>query len=175
MLKLFLGFYLPRELSLACWSESHGFHMLVALRRTTGHYVQAVVPHTQSTTCNTSPSQTELGVGGWDVVHLVERRTGSPLTQVQFPGAARDFLSPDSTCSADSLSVLKPTCAIACINICAHVKDPAVRVRVRWIMETLKHPAYTVGWIARLCRSCLSPAKATRISHGRNNNGTIQL
>ena len=45
-------------------------------------------------------------------------------------------------------------------------------------METLKHPACTVGWViwvARLCRSCLSPGKATRISHGRNPNGTIQL
>ena len=35
-------------------------------------------------------------------------------------------------------------------------------------METLKHPACTVGWVARLCRSWLSPGKATRISHGRN-------
>ena len=48
-------------------------------------------------------------------------------------------------------------CAIACICICAHVKDPVVHVRVRWIMETLKHPACTVGWVARLCRSWLSP------------------
>ena len=27
-------------------------------------------------------------------------------------------------------------------------------------METLKHPACTVGWVARLCRSWLSPGKA---------------
>ena len=33
--------------------------------------------------------------------------------------------------------------------------------RARWIMETLKHPACTLGWIARLCRIWLSPGKAT--------------
>ena len=60
------------------------------------------------------------------------------------------------------------------VNICAHVKDPVVHVRVRWIMETLKHPACTVGWVTRLCRSWLSPGKATRISHGRNPTGTIR-
>ena len=68
-----------------------------------------------------------------------------------------------------------PTCAIACINICAHVKDPVVHVRVRWIMEILKHPVCTVGWVARLCRIWLSPGKATRISHWRNPIGTIKL
>ena len=35
------------------------------------------------------------------------------------------------------------------------------------IMETLKHPACTVGWVARRCRSWLSPGNATRISHGK--------
>ena len=43
-----------------------------------------------------------------------------------------------------------PPCTIACINICAHVKDPVVHDRVQWIMETLKHPACTIGWAARL-------------------------
>ena len=32
-----------------------------------------------------------------------------------------------------------------------------------------------VGWVARLCCSWLSPGKATRISHERSPNGTIQL
>ena len=36
------------------------------------------------------------------------------------------------------------------MNICAHVKDPVVHVRVRWIMETLKYLSTTVGWVARL-------------------------
>ena len=71
--------------------------------------------------------------------------------------------------------VRKASCAIARIYICAHVKDAVVHVRVRWIMETLKHPACTVGWVGRLCRSWRSPGKATRISYGRNPIGTIQL
>ena len=29
----------------------------------------------------------------WDVARLVERRTGTPLTQVRFPGTVRDFSS----------------------------------------------------------------------------------
>ena len=57
-----------------------------------------------------------------------------------------------------------PLCATACINICAHVKDPVVHVGVRWIMEILKHPACTVGWVARLCRSWLSPRKQPKFS-----------
>ena len=64
---------------------------------------------------------------------------------------------PESTCSADSLTVsAHPPCAVVYIYICAHVKDPVVLVRVRWTMETLKHPACTLGWVARLCRSWLS-------------------
>ena len=74
-----------------------------------------------------------------------------------------------------SYGVRTPPCTIACIYICAHVKDPIVHIKVRWIKETQKHPACTVGWVARLCRSWFSPGKATRISHGRNPNGTIQL
>ena len=72
-------------------------------------------------------------------------------------------------------SVRTPLCAVACINICVHVKDPVVHVWVWWIMETLKHPACTVGWVAWLCRSWLSPGKATWISHEKNPIGTIQL
>ena len=36
---------------------------------------------------------------------------------------------------------VQPPCAVACMNICAHVKDPVVHVRVRWIMGTLKTPS----------------------------------
>ena len=66
-------------------------------------------------------------------------------------------------------------CAFACINICAHIKDPVVYVRVPWIMETLKHRACTVGWVARICRSWLSLGKGTRISYGRIPIGTTHL
>ena len=58
---------------------------------------------------------------------------------------------------------------------CTHGKDPVVHLRVRWVMETLKYPVWTVGWIARLCRSWFSPVKATRFSHGRSPSGTIDL
>ena len=45
------------------------------------------------------------------------------------------------------------------VRICAYVKDHVVHVRVRWIMQTLKHPACTVGWVAPLCCSWLSLGK----------------
>ena len=108
------------------------------------------------------PVDDQLVTGG-DVAQFVQYRTGTLPTQVRFPGADRQgiFLQ-KSTFSADSstVSVHNP-CAIACIYICVHVKDPVVHVRVRWIMDKLKHPACTVGWVARLCRSWLSPGKAT--------------
>ena len=60
------------------------------------------------------------------------------LPRVRVPGAARDFFSrgfesqvrrriflPGSASSADCLAVsVRPPCAIACINICGHVKNP---------------------------------------------------
>ena len=64
--------------------------------------------------------------------------------------------------------------AIACIYICAHVKDPVVHVKVRWITETLKHPVCTVGWIARLCRSWLYPDKATRGEKSHRDNTVVK-
>ena len=82
----------------------------------------------------------------------------------------------ESTFSADSLAVsVHLPLAIACIYISAHVENSVAHVRVRWIMETLKHPVCTVGWLARPCRSWLSPGKAIRISHRRNSIWTIQL
>ena len=78
---------------------------------------------------------------GGDVAQLVERRTGTPLAQVQFPGAARDFSPRVNFQCRLSYGVRTPLCTIVCINIFAHVKDPVVHVRVRWIMETLKQPA----------------------------------
>ena len=86
------------------------------------------------------------------------------------PGATRDF-SPrvDFQCRL-SHGVRTPPCATACINICANVKDPVIHVRVRWIMETLKHAAHC-RLVARLCRSWLSPGRATQIFNGRNPSG----
>ena len=116
---------------------------------------------------------------------LCGRQTGQDVAQLVRPSHRRcrfdspmrqGIFLPESTFNADSLTCVRtPPCAIACINICAHVKDPVVHVGVRWLMETLKHPACTVGWVAPLCLSWLSPGKATRIFHGRNPIGTIQL
>ena len=65
----------------------------------------------------------------------LEHRTVTPLTQVRFPGAAKDF-SPRVNFQC-RLSYVCPytLCAITCINICVHVKDPVVPVTVRWISD----------------------------------------
>ena len=83
---------------------------------------------------------------------MVQHRTSTLLTQVRFPGVATDFYP-------SQLSVLTsyvcpyppppihptpPLCTIACIFY-AHVKDPIVHVRVRWITETLKLPVCAVA------------------------------
>ena len=62
----------------------------------------------------------------WDVFPLIEHRTGTPPTQVRFPGAARDF-SPRGNFQC-RLSYGIRTCpyANAYINYCVHVKDPVI-------------------------------------------------
>ena len=111
---------------------------------------------------------------GWGCSSLVEHRTVTLLTHVQFPGAARKFSPRVNFQCRLSNGVHTPPCAIACINICAHMTDPVVHVRVQWIVETLKQPAFTVGWEAWLS-SWLSQGKATQISHGRYPIETRQL
>ena len=74
-----------------------------------------------------------------DMAQLVERRTATPLTQVRFPGAARDFfLRVNFQCRLFYVYPYTPVCKRR-HYISAHVKDPVVHVRVRWIMETVKH------------------------------------
>ena len=83
---------------------------------------------------------------------------------------------PESTISADSLTVsVHPRVQSHAFTSVRTLKIPQSPVRVRWTMETLEHPACTVGWVARLCRSWLSPGKATRIFLGRNLIGSVQL
>ena len=87
---------------------------------------------------------------GGDIAQFVEHWTGIPLTQIRLPAMAGDFLL-ESSLNADSLtSVSTPLCATTCLNLCAHMKDPVVHVRVWWIMETLKPTACTEGWVVRL-------------------------
>ena len=82
----------------------------------------------------------------------------------------------ESPFNADSLTMfVHPPCASACINMCAHVNNPVVHVRVRWIMAALKHQVCVLDWVARLSRSWISSGIATRLSYGKNPCGTIQL
>ena len=61
---------------------------------------------------------------------MVEHRTGTLLTQVQFPGAARDFSPRVNFQCKLSEGVRTHPCAIACINICAHVKVDSTKTLV---------------------------------------------
>ena len=90
-----------------------------------------------------------LNMGG-DIAQLIEHRTGTPPTQVQFSSVARNFSPRVNFQYRLSYGVHKPPCEITCIYICVHVKDPVVHVRVHWIMETLKQPACTLDWVAQL-------------------------
>ena len=65
---------------------------------------------------------------GWGCSSLVEHRTVMPLTQVPVSGTANPF-SPrvNHQCRLSYVCAYAPR-AIACINICAHVKDPVDHV-----------------------------------------------
>ena len=85
------------------------------------------------------------------------------------------FLS-ESTLSADTRTVsVHPCVQQHAFNIFAHVKDPVVHVTVQWIVETLKHGACTVGWVATLWQLTFPRGKLTQISHRRNPNRTVQF
>ena len=98
---------------------------------------------------------------GGDVARLVEHQTGMPLTQAWFPGVARDFSPRINFQCRLAYGVCTPPRGITCINICAHIKDCVLHVRVWWILKTLKHWACTVDCIARLWCSWFSLGKAT--------------
>ena len=76
-----------------------------------------------------------------ELAQLAERRTGMPPTQVRFPVVARTFSPGVNFQCRLSYAVRTPPCAITCINICAHVRDPVVHVRVRGIIERIKTPS----------------------------------
>ena len=111
------------------------------------------------------------GWGGSSVGRAPDRHAADSGS---IPHCGKGFFSQNQLSVQTLLRCPYTPCAIACINICAHFKDPVVGVRVQLIMETLIHPACTEGWVARPCRSWFSPGKATRLSHGRDPNGTIQ-
>ena len=78
-----------------------------------------------------------------DVAQLVEHRTGTSLTQIRFPGAARDFSPSVKFQCRLSYSVRTPPCANACIYICAHFKDPLVHVKSSLGYGITKTPSHT--------------------------------
>ena len=96
------------------------------------------------------------------------RVEGAILTRVRVPGATRDCL-PESAFSADSLTVsVQPPCAIACINICAHVKKKEKKKALAAI-PLFGHPKmlHTLTGIgsAALAAAVPYPGKATRNSY----------
>ena len=66
----------------------------------------------------------QTNIVGEKAVQLVERRTGTPLTKVRFPDAAREFSPRVSFQCRLSYGVSTLLCAIACTNICVHVRIP---------------------------------------------------
>ena len=61
-----------------------------------------------------------------DAAQLAQCRTGTPLRQVRFPSAARDFSPRVSFQCGPSYGIPTPHCAIACITISGHVKDRVI-------------------------------------------------
>lgn len=53
----------------------------------------------------------------------------------------------------------------------AHVKDPLVHVRVKWITETQKHPAYIVHWASELVAACFAWGKQPKFLVGEIPEG----
>ena len=121
-----------------------------------------------------SPLFPDHGAGG--VAQFVECRTGTPLTQLPFFQCGKGFFLPrvNFQCRL-SFGVRTSLCAIACIKrfrACWRFCSPCQSSVEYGNTQTASS---TVGWIARPSHRWLSLGKATRISHGRNPNGTIQL
>ena len=103
-------------------------------------------------------------------------RFDSTVQQGIFLSVARDFsLRVYFQCRLSYIVSVQPLVQSHALTSVRMLKDPIVHVRVLRILETLKHPACTLGWVAHLCCSWLSQRNATRISHWRNPIGTIEL
>ena len=97
---------------------------------------------------------------GGDVAQLVEHPTGTPLTQVRFPGAGRDFSLRVNFQYRLSYGARSSPGATTCINISALVKDPVApcqsamdcgntktpRMHGRLGSATLSHLAFPGEW-----------------------------
>ena len=75
----------------------------------------------------------------------------------------------------------KPRAQTESTDICAHVKDSAVHIKVRWIMETKQQQQQqkTPSMHRMLGSATLSqlafPCETTRTALSRNPSGTIQF
>ena len=100
---------------------------------------------------------------GGDVAQLVEHRPVTPLT----PWCGKGF-SPrvNFQCRLSHVCPYTSVCHGTHYYLSASEIDLVVHVRARWSMETLKHPACTVRWLARHCRSWLSPGKQPEFPMG---------
>ena len=95
------------------------------------------------------------------------------------PRCGKGFFCPESAFSADSLTRVRThPCAMARINICAHVKNPVVHVRVLWIMARQTYPARTIPrkqstwWLWSLSRKkkkTVPSAKANEVRRDTSN------
>ena len=73
-----------------------------------------------------------------DVAQLVRAWDRHAADAGSIPRCGKGFFSQSQLSLQTFLRCPHTPCAIACINICVHGKDPVVHVRVRWIKETLK-------------------------------------
>ena len=71
-----------------------------------------------------------------DVAQLVRASDRHAADAGSIPWVRQGIFFSESTFSADSFGVRTPPCATICINICAHVKDPVLHVRVLRIKAT---------------------------------------
>ena len=67
------------------------------------------------------PPHPPYNLGG-NVAQLVEHRTSTPLTQVRFPGAARDF-SPNFQCGLSYVCPYAPVCNRMHSHLCARERS----------------------------------------------------
>ena len=72
---------------------------------------------------------------GWECSSIELDRHATDAGSISQCG--KRFFSQSQLSVQDCYSNCTTPLAIACINICAHIKDPLVHVRVRWIMVML--------------------------------------
>ena len=66
------------------------------------------------------------------------------------PQCGKGFFLPEETSSADSLTVsVQPCVQLYALTYVHMLKILSSKSTVRWIMETLQHPACTIRWAAR--------------------------